>query len=327
MVPWRPHSQMFKVDFLSRYEGQPLPRWDLQAGDHVTSEKRDNLEEKAGTESTDRPLLKLWSRAVSVSVWTSCSQGARMGNMLSWRSEEDLVVQSLRDLNSCGAAFIRHFDRQEPRLIEIAESFDHITAEVQKLVQEAKAVRLGGAVTAGVGVGLTVLGLAAAPLTGGTSLAVAGAATALTAGGVAVAAEVVGSLKEKGGAKELETLGKEFMRVVGPLNEELKEIKDMSRQLQMDFAKKYLAHKRKKLSDSLQKLADTSGSIDEAVNFINVLIQLVLKLLQQLSTDKEDVELTNKIVESGDQCWKTIRHLRKMKDELQGLTSTAKELC
>lgn len=27
MVPWRPHSQMFKVDFLSRYEGQRVHRW------------------------------------------------------------------------------------------------------------------------------------------------------------------------------------------------------------------------------------------------------------------------------------------------------------
>lgn len=238
-----------------------------------------------------------------------------------------MVAQSLKDINGRGAAFIRHFDRQEPRLIQIAETFDDITAEVQKLVQEAKAVRLGGAVTAGVGVGLTVLGLVAAPLTGGTSLAVAGAATALTAGGVAVTAEVMKNLKEKGGAKKLETLGREFMRVVGPLNEELKEIKAMSRQLRMDLAEQYLADRRKKITDSLQKMADTSGAIDDAVKFINVLIQLVLKLLQQLSTDKEDVELTNKIVESGDQCWKTIRHLRNMKEELQGFTTSLPELC
>lgn len=250
-----------------------------------------------------------------------------MGNMLPWRSEVDLVAQSLRDINGRGAAFISHFDRQEPRLIEIAQTFERITAEVQKLVQEAKAVRLGGAVTAGVGVGLTVLGLAAAPLTGGTSLAVAGAATALTAGGVAATAEVVKTLKEKGGAKELETLGREFMRVVGPLNEELKEIKAMSRQLQMDVAQRYLAEKRRKITDSLQKMADASGDIDEAVKFIDVLIQLVLKLLQQLSTDKEDVELTNKIVESSDQCWKTIQHLRHMKEGVRGFTSSLPELC
>lgn len=193
----------------------------------------------------------------------------------------------------------------------------------EKAVQEAKAVRLGGAVTAGMSVGLTVLGLVAAPLTGGTSLAVAGAAAALTAGSVAATAEVVKSLKKKGGAKDLETLGREFMRVVGPLNEELKEIKTMSRQLQMDLAEKYLADRRKKITDSLQKMADTSGAIDEAVKFINGLIQLVLKLLQQISSDKEDVELTNKIVK----CWKTIRHLSNMKEELQGFTTSLPEPC
>lgn len=193
----------------------------------------------------------------------------------------------------------------------------------EKAVQEAKAVRLGGAVTAGMSVGLTVLGLVAAPLTGGTSLAVAGAAAALTAGSVAATAEVVKSLKKKGGAKDLEALGREFMRVVGPLNEELKEIKTMSRQLQMDLAEKYLADRRKKITDSLQKMADTSGAIDEAVKFINGLIQLVLKLLQQISSDKEDVELTNKIVK----CWKTIRHLSNMKEELQGFTTSLPEPC
>lgn len=248
-----------------------------------------------------------------------------MGNMLPWRSSEvDLVAQSLKEINVYGDAFIRHFDRQEPRLIQIAQTFERITAEVQKLAQEAKAVKLGGAVTTGVGI---VLGLVAAPLTGGGSLAVAGAATAAAGGGVLIAAEVVKSLKEKGGAKELETLGKEFMRVVGPLNEEFKEIKAMSRKLQMDLAKQCLADRRKNIADSLQKMADTSGTIDEAVKFIDVLIHLVLKLLQQLSTDKDDVELTNKIVESSDQCWRTIQHLRRMKEELQGFTTNLKELC
>lgn len=238
-----------------------------------------------------------------------------------------MVAQSLKDINVYGAAFIRHFDRQEPRLIQVAQTFEGITAEVQKVAREAKAVRLGGAVTAGVGAGLTILGLAAAPFTGGTSLAVAGAATAITAGGVAVTAEVVKSLKEKGGAKELETLGKEFMRVVGPLNEEFKEIKDMSRQLQTDVAKRYLADKQGKIQKSLQKMADTSGAIDEAVEFVNLLIQLVLKLLQQVSNHKEDAELTSKIVESSEQCWKAIHQLRRMKEEMQGFATSLPELC
>lgn len=238
-----------------------------------------------------------------------------------------MVAQSLNDINGRGAAFIRNFDRQEPRLIQIAGTFERITAEVEKIAQEANAVRLGGAVTAGVGLGLAVLGLAVAPLTGGTSLAVSGAATALTAGTVAVTAEVVKVLKEKGSANELETLGNEFMRVVGPLNEELKEIKALSRQLQLDLAERYLGDRRQKIKSSLQKVADTSGAIDEAVQFINVLIQLVMKLLQQISTHNEDVELTDKIVKSGDQCWKTIRHLRHMKEELRGFSSSLPELC
>ncbi|TWW57214.1 hypothetical protein D4764_08G0012010 [Takifugu flavidus] len=168
-----------------------------------------------------------------------------MGNMLPWRSEADPVVRSMNDFNARGAAFIRHFDRQEPRLIQIAKSFDRITAAVQKSVQEAEAVRLGGAVTAGVG---GVLGLLAAPFTGGASLIIAGAATAVTGVTLAVAAEVVTTLKEKGGAKELEALGREFMTAVKPLNEELKEIKAMSRQLQMDLAQRYLADRRKKIT-------------------------------------------------------------------------------
>lgn len=256
-----------------------------------------------------------------------CQLGVKMGNMLQWGSQADLVARSLEDINGRGAAFIRHFDRQEPRLIQIAQAFERITAEVQKLVREAEAVRNGGAVTAGVGLGLAVLGLAAAPFTGGTSLAVAGATTALTAGGVAVSAEVVKSLKEKGGAKELETLGREFTRAVGPLNEEINEIKAMSRQLQRDVAERYLVSRREKITESLQKMAETSGAIDDAVKFINLLVQLVLKLLQQLSTNVEDVELTNKIVESSDQCWKSIRHLRRMKEELQGFSRALPELC
>lgn len=234
----------------------------------------------------------------------------------------------MEDLNRRGAAFVQDFDRQEPRMVQIAREFDRIAAKVKEIIDEADKVATVGTVTAVVGLGVTALGLIAAPFTGGGSLvAAAGAVTAVVGGGVAITAKVVQFLRETDSGKDLERLGNEFMGIARPLNEDLKEIKVMARELQVDAADCYLAEKVRRVEDALRLVDDASGAVEEAIAFIKSLVQLILKLLMRISTDKEEDELTKKIVKSGEQCWKIINRFREVKTDLQGFRDNIRAIC
>lgn len=243
----------------------------------------------------------------------------KMSNQIQRSARAALVAQSVEDLNRRGAAFIQNFDRQESRMVEIAREFDSIAAKVEKIIEEGDKVAKVGVITLATGLGVAALGLAAAPFTGGASaVAAVGGVAAVVGGAVAITAKVVQFLDESGSAKELQKLGNEFMRIARPLNEELKEIKARAKELQVDVADCYLAEKVRRVEDSLRLVEDASDAIEEAIVFINSLVQLILKLLMRIATNKEEEDLTKKVVKSGKQCWKIINHFREIKEDLQG---------
>lgn len=240
----------------------------------------------------------------------------------------DLVAQLAEELNRRGAAFIRDFDRQEPRMIEIAREFVRIADKVKEMIEDTDKVATAGAVTAVAGLGVAALGLIAAPFTGGGSVVAAGGAiVAMVGGGVAITAKVVQFLQESGSAITLERLGNEFIRIARPLNEELKEIKVMAGQLQVEAVECYLKQKLRRVEDALVQVDDASGAIEEAMAFIRSLVQLVIKLLQKIITNTEEDELTDKVVKSGEQCWKIINRFREVKKNLQDVETHIAAIC
>lgn len=242
-----------------------------------------------------------------------------MANQIQRSARNALVAQSVEDLNRRGAAFIRNFDQKEPRMVEIARKFDRIADKVKEIIKDADKAAMAGTVTAVAGLGVAALGLIAAPFTGGGSVvAAAGAVTALVGGTVAITAKVIQFLEESGNAKELEQLGNEFMNIARPLNEELKDIKVMAQELQVEVADFYLSEKVRRVEDSLRLVDDTTNAIENAITFIKSLVQLILKLLMRIATNKEEEELTEKIVKSGEQCWKIINRFREVKGDLTG---------
>ncbi|XP_039634611.1 uncharacterized protein LOC120544724 [Perca fluviatilis] len=167
----------------------------------------------------------------------------------------------MNTLKNHAASFIREFGSREQKMREIVREFREISDGVRKMQEITDRVRTVGAVTGGVGIGLSVLaalftggvslavvllvaaaggavtgaggiGLSflAAMFTGGVSLAVvplaAVAGGAAAAGkGVVFAVNVTKRMKETGSAKKVEELGKEFMEIVEPLKKDLEEIK------------------------------------------------------------------------------------------------------
>lgn len=156
-----------------------------------------------------------------------------------------------------------------------------------------------------VGLGVTVLGLIDAPFTGGAGVVAASWIVVAAVGGVVAATgKVMQFLPESNHSNKLERIGNEFLDIVQPLNEEAKKIRAMARRLHVERVTE--------VEDALQQVNNASVTI-EGVEFIKGMVQLILRLLQHISTEEEQQELTERLIQSGEQCWKIIKHFGDFK--------------
>ncbi|XP_039635486.1 uncharacterized protein LOC120545308 isoform X2 [Perca fluviatilis] len=195
-----------------------------------------------------------------------------------------------RDLKKHAASFIKKFDSSEHRMTQIVEEFRGITDEVRETQQTTDAFRTAGTFTAGVGIGLLVL---AAPLTGGASLAAGavGAAAAAGGGAVVAGANEKKTRKEIERKKKVEKLGKEFMKIVERMKNNLEKIKRRCEKLDQRSAQR--------------QAEKTRADMEE-----------FQRILRRVSEDRREGQIPH----LADLCDRVVGDCEKMKKELKRFT-------
>lgn len=195
-------------------------------------------------------------------------------------------------------------------MVEIARQFKKIADDVKEKLDAAKAVTF-------VGIGAGLLGICAAPFTGGASLALASVAAG---GTVAVAGFVSQIIIETGHAKDLKNLGENFIDIAEPLNEYLEIIKANCEKLE-----RYEEPQIVRMKDDIRQVTVTCGQANDEFKsmrgFMENLIMLIVKIIIKKLTlsSEEDKMLKDRIVRSADQCWTIIRKFDDIKETLQTL--------
>ncbi|XP_049909860.1 uncharacterized protein LOC126396068 [Epinephelus moara] len=231
----------------------------------------------------------------------------------------DLTTKLMRH----AASFISAFDVSKPKMRQIVGEFQKIVDEVKETQQTTDTVRTVGAVAGGVGLGVMIL---AAPFTGGASLLAAGGlAAGATGGGYVVGANVTKTRAENKSAHKVEELGKEFMKTVEPLKNDLEEIKTTCEELEQRSAGGQAADtlsdmkKFQRILGRVSELRRTGEVLDvtvAVVMMIRNMLQLVLSVLRVTATPEEDQKLRDSIIQSADQCQKVMNVFDQMKEEL-----------
>ncbi|XP_049459820.1 uncharacterized protein LOC125905698 isoform X2 [Epinephelus fuscoguttatus] len=193
------------------------------------------------------------------------------------------------------------------------------------------AAAVGGGVggVGGVGLGLMIL---AAPFTGGASLLAAGGLAA--AGGAVVGANVTKIREEKESVRKVEELGKEFMKIVESLKNDLEEIKTTCEELEKRSAE---GQAKRSLSDmeAFQRIVGrvselrrrTGEVLDVTVTVMEIihnLFMFIVSVFRVTATPEEDQKLRDSIVQSADQCEKVINAFDQMKKELLDIMEETK---
>lgn len=233
--------------------------------------------------------------------------------------------QSLADFNRQGDDFITDYRRKKPRLEGIAEQFDDIVAAVERKKKDLEAVKKGSLWATGLGLGVAAVGVLGAPFTGGTSLALTAAGGAVAAGGAGLLlfTAVVEFLVESGKALESEQIGREFMAIARPLNDQVMRIKSMCQNLQLRAVEGVLQRKMQELEKALEQVRvqseEASHQIDSVMAFLENLIRLLLRALREIATGEDNKVLVCEIVKTGRECRRIIREFDKMEQKLQGM--------
>ncbi|XP_051255033.1 apolipoprotein L3-like [Dicentrarchus labrax] len=230
------------------------------------------------------------------------------------------------------ASFIKEFDCKEPRMREIVREFMRIVDEIKTMQERTDTARTAGTATAGAGLGLGLIGVFAAPFTGGLSLALAaaGGAAAVGGGATVVGVNVTKTLKENGSAKKVEELGKEFVELVEPLKINLTEIKTTCEKLEKKSSEVQAGSTLSGVEEFqwiLRRVSELRKRSEETVNvavavlgFIGNLLMLFVKVFRFTANPEEDEKLRVSIIQSADQCQKVVDEFDQMKKELKDFT-------
>lgn len=151
-------------------------------------------------------------------------------------------------------SFIKVFDRKKPRMRGIVCGLKKIAAEVKRMKQKPKSLRVTGLASAAVGV---VVVSAAALFTGTFSFPILGAVTVFVA---ACATAEVFTEKQFTQQKRSRKIVKEFLKIVELLRSELEEIKKACEDLQRESVG---ATKEKivRLRDNINQLLDDTAKL------------------------------------------------------------------
>lgn len=220
----------------------------------------------------------------------------------------ELIIKLIEHADS----FIGVFDNKESKMKGIEREFEKIGAEVKEKLKTASLVR-------GVGIGVGLLGLLAAPFTGGASLAAAAAGFTISVG-----AMIVQFIIENGSAEKLERLGKEFMKIVKPMNKELAEIMAISEELEQkstEIQDEDMRADMEEFQKVIRRVGSTSvqlkAELQKVIIFLNELVRLIVKILKTTLNIEEDKKLPGFIIKSGAQCRTIICDFSETKKELQ----------
>lgn len=209
------------------------------------------------------------------------------------------------------ASFIGVYNNSEDRMREIVREFRRIVSEVEEVQEKTNTTRRAGRDLAGDG----IFGFVA---------------TVITSPAV-VCANISKILNEKGSAKEVENLGKEFMKIVKPLKNDLEEIKTTCEKLEQKSTEALAGKTLTDMEDFqgiLRRVSDlrkTSGDaifvVVGVIGLIQNLVTLVVNVFKFSPTPEEDKKLRDAITQSGDQCQKVNQEFDKMKNALKDFTA------
>lgn len=215
-------------------------------------------------------------------------------------------------------SFNKDFGVQSSKLREIVEGLNKTAMEVKQMQTTTGMVRMAGAVTTGVGL---VAAVVAAPFTGGLSLATA-AGAAVAGGGVAtvVGVNVTKKILENGRALEVESQGREFVKIVEPLKKKLEEINTTCEKMQLEKAKakaQITLADMAVLSELQEKSKESVRVAATGMQWIDDLLTLMIDIFTVIPTTEKDNKLADGIIQSADQSQKIIDQFDQMKNELR----------
>ncbi|KAK2863589.1 hypothetical protein Q5P01_003122 [Channa striata] len=225
------------------------------------------------------------------------------------------LSELMNKLSKAADSFIQVFDNSDDRMRQIV-------AEIQKLADDVKQMHRRTNGDRAVGGVMFMLGLVAVPFTGGMSLALA------TLGGVTVlCTNVQKMLEENQSAKTVYELGKEFMKIVEPMKNDLELIKTTCEKLEKKSAEVQAEHTLSDMEEFqriLTRVSELGKKSEEALivavtvmGVINNLITLLINVFRVTASPEEDRKLTDSIIQSADQSLKTVNKFEKMKAELR----------
>lgn len=229
-------------------------------------------------------------------------------------------VEQARSFNSW-------FDLSEPRMRQMEREFQKIVSQVKEIQRTADTFRKVGVVSGILGLVICVFGVMAAPFTGGVSLPAAAAFGVAVAAFGRVGAKVKKTIKERCRAKEAETLGKEFMEIVKPIQNELEEIQALCEKLEekpRDVRREGALLEMEEFEKILYELRSKRGNMSDVVfavmKEINATLRLVTNFFRVTATPEEDDKFSDVIVKSAHQYQKVLDEFDSMKKELEDFT-------
>ncbi|KAG5271019.1 hypothetical protein AALO_G00174960 [Alosa alosa] len=228
------------------------------------------------------PKLHLGGGDKESSAWKKLQKMASRPNLLSKEPPPDFFIHLLmKDTSS----FLQEFDNNESRVREIVGELKATSIEVKDIWDKRTKQCNTGAIVSGIG-------FLAAPFTAGLSL------LALTAGGATLAyAKIQKDSEESGGAKKVETLGKELLEIVEPLRKKAEEIKTTCETLEEKSGSDESALGE---TDEFQKILRRVPEVKKmSVGVIDVVVALMQKFSKMLKPlprpDRDDIKFKTKI--------------------------------
>lgn len=224
------------------------------------------------------------------------------------------LLESLEKIVELIDKYIQMFGEKEGRMTAIQQGINLISKEIKEKLETAGKVKTGGLIVGGLGI--FALGLVAAPFTGGGSLV---AAAAVLGGAVAIGALIREFLLKDGRAEKIKNQGNEFRELITPIALKLAEIEKNCKKL-VEMLANTEGEDVKKLSEQITLvkswIAAANKQAGELRESLKKTLDLISKVLEKTLDNQEGQDLSNLVIESGDQCGKIISEFREGKTKL-----------
>ncbi|TMS01131.1 hypothetical protein E3U43_004192 [Larimichthys crocea] len=220
-----------------------------------------------------------------------------------WSMEMPPDLSELMDtLIKYAHSFIREFDNKEPDMRRIVRELQKISDEVRTQQNRGTSDFTRGA--------RQTFGFFAVPLE-------------FVEKGVQ---HVTNAVIESGKAHQVEKLGKQFMKIVEPLKNDLEQIQTTCEKLEQKSSEVRAKYSLKEMEEfegilrRVSKLGKTSegvlGVVVTVLGWIGDLLMLVVNVIAATVSVEAQEELRASIIESAERCQKVVHEFETMKEEL-----------